>query len=100
MSKRKPTGKRYSIDSFDKLCNLMNKDNFDSISIDMMHWMWFNVNWMDKFRKEYPKLAKGKTNQEIAKTSFIWIDDGKEGLTEIKSENILNGEIKTYKIKP
>ena len=45
------------------------------------------------------KKHKGKLNSELAKTKFIWIDDGKNGLNEIQLKDSTTGEIKNIKLK-
>jgi hypothetical protein len=54
---------------------------------------------MEKIREKHPKECEGKENWEIMKSSFIWIDDGKNDLKEVKLTNTKTGEIKKIKIK-
>lgn len=95
---KKPTGKRYEIDSFKKLCNIINDDNYEQITTDLCHWLGFHISIMRDIRKKHPKETKGKTNWELAQTSFIWIDDGKNDLKAVLVKNKDTGETNTIKL--
>jgi hypothetical protein len=91
--------KRYEIDSFEKLCNVINEKNIESLTADLVMWLAFHVEAMKQIRKKHPKLAKGKSNWELCKTTFIWIDDGKNEMKEIILRNQDTGEVKTIPFK-
>lgn len=91
--------KRYEIKTFEHLINVVNKENFERLSVDFLLWLNYNVDMMDKIRQKYPKEFEGKENWEIGKPSFIWIDDGKNDLKEVNLTNTKTGEIKKIKIK-
>jgi hypothetical protein len=95
--KNKP--KKYEIETFENLINVVNKENFKRLSVDLLLWLNHNVNTMEKIREKHPKECEGKENWEIMKSSFIWIDDGKNDLKEVKLTNTKTGEIKKIKIK-
>lgn len=92
--------KRYEINSLDKLLNVANKENINRLSIDFLLFLNTHVNQIEAIRKQYPKECEGKTNQEIATGSFIWIDDGKNDLTGVTFKDKDTGEvIKKIKFK-
>jgi len=91
MSNEKP--KEYEIDSFDKLVNLINEDNFEDLTHDLMLWLAYNVKVMKMLREKAPEDTQGKQNSEIVRATFIWIDDGKHNLREVKLKNDVTGEI-------
>ena len=69
--------KKHNIDSLKKLCNTANKDNIEILAIDVANWLISYVNAIEIIRKQMPEQTKDLTNYEIAKGSFVWIDDGK-----------------------
>jgi hypothetical protein len=85
--------KRYEIDSLDKLINLVNSKNFDTLVEDFIVWLHVVNDTINIMREKYPEQTKNKLNTEIFKFSFIWIDDGKSGLNSINFHNIDTGEI-------
>lgn len=95
MGKEQP--KRYEIDSFDKLVNVINEENFESLTTDLVMWLGYNVQIMKGIREAEPELCKDKTNSEIAKNSFIWIDDGAHDCLSITIKNDNTGEVTTHK---
>lgn len=98
--KRKPTNKTYEIDSFEKLVNVLGSDNFESLTVDLILWLGYQVKVFEEFRKLHPKWAKDKTNWQIANSFFIWTDDGKHEKTSVTVKNTLTGEIKVFDLKP
>tara|TARA_R110000822_G_scaffold127454_1_gene262952 strand:- start:12096 stop:12386 length:291 start_codon:yes stop_codon:yes gene_type:complete len=84
--------KEYNINSFDKLLNVINEENFDILSIDLIQWLGLYVETLKEVRKKHPEL-KDRLNSEIAKGSFIWIDDGKNDMKDIFLELKGTGEI-------
>ncbi len=96
MAKKKETI-HYEIDSFEKLINLINEDNFEHLSTDLILWLGYQIRFMQGVRKRLPKrLTKGKTNWELCKTTFIYIPDGKHDMKSVVLKNTLTGEIKTF----
>ena len=73
--------KEYKIKSLDDLCNLVNDNNLEVLSEDVKNWLISYHLTIKEIRKLHPKVTDGKTNIEIAKGSFIWIDDNE---TKIK----------------
>lgn len=92
--KAKPDGKTYEIDSFEKLCNVINADNFESITKDLVLWLHYHVRMMESIRKQDPKYCKGKTNWDITNTCFVWTNDGINDITHISVKNKLTGEVR------
>lgn len=90
--------KQYEIDSFEKLINVINKDNFEHLTTDLILWLSYQVRLMEAFRKEFPKL-KNKTNWELCQTTFIYITDGKHDMKSIVLKNKLTGEVSTFELK-
>lgn len=87
------TTKQYEIDSFKKLCNIITDENYEQITMDLCKWLAYHVHIMNEYRHKFPKESKGKTNWEIAKTSFIWIDDGKNDIKKVIIKNKETGEV-------
>jgi len=100
MTKKKKEPARYEIDSFEKLVNVTNMKNFNSIAKDLVSWLGYTA-WMnDNIRQTTPKkYTKDKTNWDLCKCTFIWIDDGHDGMKSIVIKNSLTGEVKNYDIK-
>ena len=89
---------RYEIDSLERLVNLVNKENIDRISIDLLLWLNYLADFVDKFRAENPKL-KDKSNWELFRPTFTWIDDGKNEIDHVKITNEKTGEVTEVKLK-
>jgi hypothetical protein len=77
--------KVYEIDSFEKLVNVVNEENFERLTKDLILWLNFSI--------ELKKAGNLKFR------AFLWTDDGKIGLTHVKLTNDSTGEVKTLKIK-
>lgn len=93
--------KQYEIDSFEKLCNIINEDNFEALTTDLIMWLSYHVKYMKSLRKQLPKkYTKDKTNWDLGKSSFIWIDDGKHDMKFVHIKNLLTGEIKIFELTP
>lgn len=76
--------KEHPIKSLDDLCNLVNGENVQRLAVDTAQWLISYQHSIDLIRKNYPRETEGKSNTEIAKGSFSWIDDGKHDLKEIR----------------
>ena len=87
------TNKTYNIDSFEKLMNVLNDENFQRLSIDFVSWMATYLGHVNHIKKEYPKQTEGKDNWEITSSQFVWIDDGKNDLKSIELKDKSTGEI-------
>jgi len=90
--------KKYNIDSFERLCNVINSGNFDVLTLDLLQGLAIYVDNIKTIREKYPEETKNKSNWDICEYSFTWFDDGKN---DIKSINVINkqtGEIITKKI--
>jgi uncharacterized protein YaeQ len=81
--------KEYEIKSFDDLCNTVNSENVQRLAIDTAQWLINYQHTISQIRELHPKETKGLSNTEIAKGSFIWIDDGK---TDVKGIRITTKE--------
>jgi hypothetical protein len=75
--------KTYEIKSFEQLVNVVNRDNMEAITTDLLMWLMYCVQFYEEARKLNPDL-KDKTNWELSKCHFIWIDDGKHDMKETK----------------
>ncbi len=93
--KKKP--KRYEIDSFKKLCNIINEDNFEALTTDLVMWLTYHVHMMREIRKMNPEITKGKSNWEISATSFIWINDGEHKMEGVNVKDQTTGEVTFFK---
>lgn len=97
--KNKP--KEYEIDSFEKLVNVINDKNFDSLVTNLIMWLGYNVKFMKEMRSSMPKkYTKDKTNWDLGRSTFIWIDDGKQEMKFVRVKNGLTGEVKTFELRP
>ena len=97
MKKEEP--KRYEIDTFEKLVNVANMENIERLTIDFLSWLTYTTQIIDNARKTHPTVCKGKTYWEIIQSTFIWIDDGKNGLENVIIKNRNTGEQKTINLK-
>jgi hypothetical protein len=84
--------KKYHIDNFEKICNIINAENEECLLIDLMRGFAFYNKKMQDLREQYPDLTKGKTNWEILNFSINWIDDGKTHNLGSKIVNSQTGE--------
>jgi hypothetical protein len=99
MAKKKTEPTRYEIDSFEKLINVANKNNFESLSKDLIAWLWYTVHMAEDIRNSAPKkYTKDKTNWDLCKYTFIWIDDGQSGIKTVRIKNNFTGEVKELKV--
>ena len=89
--------KKYRIDSFEKLCNVVNDDNIGTLAIDLAQWLIFYNSVISKIRKERPDFCKGKTNWQISESEFTFINDGKNDFVGFTSEIKETGEQITIK---
>ena len=88
----------YEIDSFEKLINLINEDNFEHLATDLMMWLGYQVRFMKDVRHQFPKkYLKDKTNWDLCQTRFIYIPDGKHDMKAVVLKNTLTG--KTFELK-
>lgn len=99
MKKPYPT---FEIDSFEKLINIINEDNFEHLTHDLIMWLGYQVQFMAELRSQLPKKStKDKTNWDLCNTTFIYIADGKhDPIAGVIVKNKLTGEIKNIKFKP
>lgn len=95
----KPTGKTYEIDSFETLINVVNVDNADRIIPDLCMWLAYSAQIVDALRKKHKKYCKDKTNWDLARSCFVWTDDGENKMTHVRVKNLLTGEIQTIEFK-
>lgn len=92
--------KEYDIDSFDKLLNIINEENFTSLTSDLILFLHYNVKLIKHLRNTLPKSkTKNKTNCQLISSSFVWIDDGKNEFKFIKIKNSDTGEVTDYELK-
>jgi hypothetical protein len=85
--------KQYEIDSFEKLCNVVNNENVDRLAVDLAQWLLVYANTVESIRESYPELTKDKLNTQIAKGAFVWVDDGKNDLLGVQVTNEATGEV-------
>lgn len=90
--------KRYEIENFDQLINVVNEENFERISIDFLLWLNHIKDVVAKVRAAHHEF-KDKPNSEILKCKFIWIDDGKHELKKTILKNNTTGEVTEIKPK-
>lgn len=87
--------KKYEIDSFKKLCNVVNTENAQRLAIDLGQWLIYYAIAIGEIRAKHPKETKNKTNSQIAEGHFTWIDDGKNDLLYSEIINKDTGEVTT-----
>jgi len=74
--------KQYEIDSFEKLCNVVTKENVERLGVDLIGWIVMYSEAIALFRSKYPDY-NNFTNWQLAKGSFTWVDDGKNDILGI-----------------
>lgn len=79
--------KEYKVRSLDDLCNLVNENNYETLAEDVKTWLISYHLTIESIRKTHPKQTQGKTNTEIAKGGFTWIDDGKNDVLGMTIES-------------
>lgn len=89
--------KKYEIDTLEQLVNITTPENFERLSVDFLLWLSYVNNIFAELKKQ--TNYKGKLSSEIAKTKFVWIDDGKNEVKSIIFKNTTTGKIKIIKNK-
>ena len=74
----------HKINSLEDLCNLANKNNIEILAEDVKIWLTNYVEIIEATREEYPKETKDIPNTKIARSKFIWVDDGKNDVIETR----------------
>lgn len=89
--------KTHQIETLEQLINITTPENLERISVDFLLWLNYATETFAKIKQleEY----KGKTNSDIAKMEFIWIDDGKHDFKGVELTNTTTGEVTTIKPK-
>lgn len=87
--------KEYHIKSFKQICNAITDENLDNLIIDMAIGLSTYLDAVKKMKAEFPKL-KNKSNWDILRFEFNWVDDGKNDVVGIKVTNDQTGETKYY----
>jgi hypothetical protein len=90
--------KEYEIETIEQLVNIVTPENEQRLGIDFLLWLNHVNHTFVKIKENHPEY-KNKLNSEIAKTKFIWVDDGKNDLLNIKLKSKETGEIKNIKPK-
>lgn len=85
--------KEYEINTFNRLCNAVNEENAERLAVDLAQWLvWYSL-VIKEYRDKYPEKTKGKTNTQITKASFRWVDDGRNDVLAVTLVNKDTGEI-------
>jgi hypothetical protein len=95
MSKnRVPTGKEYHIDSFEKLVNIVTKDNIGDLVTDLVMWLGITLQVLESVREDKGLSTEERkmSNWDLLKPTFIWKDDGENKLTKVVLTNTITGE--------
>lgn len=90
--------KIYEIDSWDKLHNVVNEDNFVLFMTDFANYLGFYVQSIKQMKRHAPELAE-LSNVEICQSKMRWIDDGENNFDTYEIENANTGEISRHPIK-
>lgn len=96
MSKKKPTA--YEIDTFNKLLNVVNTENFELFVYDLTQYLAFYVGAVAKVRELHPKETEGMNNTDLIRSHFRWIDDGKNDFKGYEVKNPDTGEVTYHKM--
>lgn len=91
--------KKYNIDSFEKLINVVTTENVGRLALDLALFLQYAATMYEEFRKQDPKGCEGKTNWEIGNVSFEWADDNKNELKYVKVEDKSTGEVTHIDLK-
>jgi hypothetical protein len=84
--------KRYEIETLSQLVNVVDDENFDRITTDFVLWLNYMKEMFKQVKESNPEY-KNKSNSEIAKSVFIWNDDGIIGLRNAHIKVTETGEI-------
>ena len=84
----------YEINSIDDICDTLTTENYVRFMTDVISSFTFYLESANAVKKLHPEFAHLK-NSEIAKFSFVWIDDGKN---DVKSITIKGPEGQETKI--
>lgn len=79
--------KTYNISTISELLDIVNDDNIENLTIDFATWLHAYLGIMNEVKKLNPSQTKGLRNSEIASSSFVWINDGKNDLKSITITN-------------
>jgi hypothetical protein len=90
--------KRYEILGFEQVCNVVTDANFTNFMTDMLGAFGMYFEAIDQIKAKYPKECEGKSNWQICKFHFDWIDDGKNDLKSMKFTTPQTGEVVEIKI--
>ena len=85
--------KEYMINSFDRLANAVNEDNFQVLAVDLAQVLISYHIQIKAVREARPKETKNKKNSQILKFGFTFIDDGKNDFLGYDLENNQTGEV-------
>lgn len=84
---------RYELDSFEKLVNVANSENYQMLASDLVLWLHYTIKSIEAIRKTNPKKYRNLTNWQIMESVFIWIDDGNNELLQFEVKDKLTGQI-------
>jgi len=85
-TKKKPN----TITTLNQICNIVNDDNIELLINDFAQWLtWYN-SAIKAAREKIPKDTENLKNIQIAKSDFIWTDDGKKSKVDFTNANELN----------
>jgi len=87
-----PTNKTYEITTLEHISNIATKENILDLLTAFSVCMDIYIQTIEKFRKENPKISKGKSNHDLVHFGFNWTDDGENKITGIKFKNKETGE--------
>lgn len=77
MKKKKETPKRFTIESWSYLHDIINENNVEDFVEDFRTYIIRYAKYISKVRELIPDFCEGKSNTEIAQGIMGWIDDGK-----------------------
>ena len=92
--------KKYEFDKLHQLGFIVNDDNIERLSIDLLSWLHYVNEFYKAFKEKNPDKAHLQ-NSQIGKFNFIWIDDQNAGvLNHLEVTNKITGEKTIIKNTP
>jgi hypothetical protein len=91
--------KEYKIDSFNKLANAANNDNYKILAVDLAQMFLLYYENIKKVRRSKSIDTDSLLNTEIFTFGFKFVDDGKNDILGCNLQNNQTGEITKIKYK-
>tara|TARA_R110002126_G_scaffold118176_1_gene258066 strand:+ start:1757 stop:2014 length:258 start_codon:yes stop_codon:yes gene_type:complete len=77
--------KEYKIETLKDLCDVVNNDNVEVLSADLILWLkGYNESVIEI--RDFLGSPEGLNNTDVVEGSFVWIDDNQAGLRGVNIE--------------